>query len=124
MKQLILNYLMKYNIQIDKFIHSKETEFSILIKNHDEQTPYLRVDVMIEREENKCHVYLKRADIHGKEFIFNEFTNGLIQLINDNSEQKVFQSVVPGWYGWQSEDLSIDFGIKSEIFGFAARFAL
>ena len=124
MKQQILNYLMKYNIKIDEILNSKENELSILIKNHDEHTPHLKVDVKIEREESKCHIYLEREDIHGKEFIFNGLTDGLIQLINDCSEQKIFQSAVPGWYGWQSENLSINFGIKNEIFGFAARIAV
>ena len=124
MKKQILNYLSDYNIKIDEIINSTKTETSILIKAQDEVNEHLKVDVKIEREENKCHVYFKRDNIRGKEFIFNELTEGLIQLINDNSEQKVFQSVIPGWYGWQSEDLSIDFGIKNEIFGFTARFAI
>jgi hypothetical protein len=125
MKELIFEYLKRFNIQLEKYIYSDVDEFNVDIKSDKEISPHLKIMVRLEREENGCQIYLKNYPELGKKFVFDELTKGLIQLINDNSDRPVTESSFEkGWYGWETNDLAMNFGIKNEIFEFSARFAI
>jgi hypothetical protein len=125
MKQLILDYLKKYNIQLEEYSHSDESDFLVAIKSENEVSPHLEIKIKVVTEKDKCQIYMENKPELGKKFIFDELSRGLIQLINENSEKKVIEySFKKGWFGWEADNLSINFGVKNEVLGFEARFAI
>ncbi len=124
MRELIFDYLKKYNIFINEFVRSEQKEFTVKIKGKNETIPHLKVSVNVEKEEKEYSIYLKEEPILSGKVIFDELSNGLIELINKNSEMKVTESnLVKGWFGWEAKNFSISFGFKNEELRFEARFS-
>ena len=118
MKQLILDYLKKNNLDIADLLELNE------ISNSLQNTWKKRYPIIdnIQYPKNEVDIFLKNESSTNDYANFNRFSDGLIELINENSNKKIEGPNYLGMFGWQSEDLSVSFGVNNEKLSFEARF--
>lgn len=84
-----------------------------------------RVNFTIESKEDGIDIYISSSPELSDLSVFHEFSKGLIEIINQNSEKKVEKSELnESWFGWESKDFPISFGVKDEFFQFNSRITI
>ena len=119
MKQLILDYLKKNNLDIADLLELNEISNSL---QNAWKKRYPIID-NIQYQKNEIDIFLKNESNTNDFANFNRFSDGLIELINKNSNKKINGPNYLGMFGWQSEDLSISFGVNNKEMSFEARFS-
>jgi hypothetical protein len=119
MRGLILNFLKENNLDIGELI-GKDSINATELTQWKEKHPIID---KIEYEGNEVGIYLKNLPMDIDFEPYHNFSKKLINLINENSEQKVEGPNYLGMFGWQSGDLFISFGVNDEPLSFEARFS-
>jgi hypothetical protein len=119
MKEIIIDYLIQYIPDIRKIVSHTE------IKEHQvdfwKRNYPIITDITIDNDEFEIKLKIT-TEMH--QFLsFSNFSDGLIQRINDKSEKKVDGPNYLGMYSWHSEDLKLSFGVNDEVLQFEARFS-
>lgn len=126
MKKIIFDYLKTYGFDLQKILESNNKSGKDYFKRPtDTFMDKYRVNFTIESKEDGIDIYISSSPELSDLSVFHEFSKGLIEIINQNSEKKVEKSELnESWFGWESKDFPISFGVKDEFFQFNSRITI
>jgi len=119
MKEIILNFLKNNNLEIAELIQKRRISFNEL---NSWKRRYPRI-TNIEYDKNELSIYLKNLPTDTNYELYHTFSENLINLIKENSLQKVEGPNYLGMFDWQSDCLSVSIGLIDNPLSFEARFS-
>jgi len=125
MKELILDYLKEYGFDLQEILKSnKKSGKEYFQKPNDTFRDKHLVIFKIESDEDEIDIYINSSPILTDLSIFHEFSEGLIELINSKSDNKIQGPNSFGSFGWNAADFSLSFGVNDEVFQFEFRISV
>ncbi|HKJ42561.1 MAG TPA: hypothetical protein VKA27_10745 [Sunxiuqinia sp.] len=123
MKKQILDFLKSYQIDLPKILTSdKESGKLYMIDPNDIRQDKYLLNYEVVQGVDEIDIFLDSGSKIQDNSIFENFSAGLIELINSNSDTKVHKvKLKPNWFGWHENNADVHFGIKNEIFRFEGR---